>query len=254
MYPEKFRYFFNKRNLGITKNCNVALSLCTGDFIAMMGGDDILYKNKIETQLTEFIKNPELVLCYHPCHLMKNGKICGIVGNKKKDIINNFYDMISKYGAYVPGPSAMVRAIAIPKYGFDQSIKTASDWMFYIDVASKGRVKRVNDVLAVYRQHESNVGKQIFSYADDFLLTLKKIELRYPNETVKKNANSAANRFFLGIIYRSIELKDTDAFEKFLKEYKKINKIMVKALKIVYIIPGKSFILKNLKIIIKKYF
>lgn len=40
--------FVNDKNLGVNKNFEKAISLCTGDYIAISDQDDIWFKNKLE--------------------------------------------------------------------------------------------------------------------------------------------------------------------------------------------------------------
>ena len=59
-YPGKIVCNQNESNLGITGNCNVGLSLCTGSFIAIQGGDDVLFDNKISLQIAVFKRDPNV--------------------------------------------------------------------------------------------------------------------------------------------------------------------------------------------------
>ena len=48
-YKEKYglKYYINEKNLGFKKNFEKAISLCSGDFIALADQDDIWIENKI---------------------------------------------------------------------------------------------------------------------------------------------------------------------------------------------------------------
>lgn len=222
-FPGLIKLVLNECNQGITRNCNVALAHCSGELIAMMGGDDILYPEKIRLQAQAFSENPSLVFCYHPCHILQNGRLVDIVGGRKKDIVNDFYEMIEKYGADIPGPVPMVLRSAIPLTGFDVSIPVASDWLFFIEVSSQGQVKRLNQVLSAYRKHDGNVGHKIHQYADDFLTTVEVVKVKYPSERTKRSANKAARRFLLGVMYRSIIESNSIFFDKYLAQYRGYN-------------------------------
>ena len=220
-YPDRLRVVLNGKNQGITKNCNVALAVCDADLIALSGGDDIFYSHKVRRQVSEFVKNPSLVLCYHPCHILSGGNIVGTVGNRKKDLVHSFYEIISNYGAELSGPSPMIARSAIPEGGYNESIATASDWLFQIEVSSKGEVKRIDDILSQYRKHEGNIGNKIFNYADDFLRTLDFVSEKYGSDQMTlKSVSKGRRRFLLGILYNAAMVNNAAAFEKYLSIYK----------------------------------
>lgn len=219
-YPERLFVVFNKMNRGITRNANVALEACDGDYIALSGGDDIFYPEKVRLQVSEFIKNPKLSFCYHPYHVLRGNDISGVLGDKDKDYIRDFYDRISKFGADISGPSPMIAKSAIPSYGYSIDIPTASDWLFQIDVCSKGEVKRLDTVLSAYRQHDNNIGKRIFTYADDFLKTLELVSIQYGADyKVSMAVSRGRKRFLLGILYNAAAVGNYEAFNKYLNVY-----------------------------------
>ena len=220
-YPEKLKVILNEKNQGITKNCNVSLSACKAELVAICAGDDVLYPTKIRQQVLEFEKNKNLVLCYHPSHVVKNGGIVGTIGHRKMDDVNSYYDIISNYGSYIPASSVMVARKAIPEYGFNENLPTASDWMFYIDIASKGDVLRIDPILSQYRLHEGNVGKKLFQYMDDFLKTLDIVSEKYGADfNIDRCVRKGRRRFLLGILYNSAEKGDLKVYNKMLDVYK----------------------------------
>jgi len=223
IYPDKIKLILNSQNRGITINSNIALSNCDGELIAFMGGDDVFYRNKISTQVMEFRNDPKLVFCYHPCHVLIDGKVVDSIGGRKKDLVKDFYDILGKYGANIPGPVPMVLRKAVPSTGFNEKLLVASDWMFYIDVCAKGNVKRISEILSAYRKHRNNVGHKIHLYSSDFLNTIDFVKEKYPCLKASKMANKAAIRFLLGVIYRCIAEKEYKYLEIYLKEYKRRN-------------------------------
>ena len=45
--PKIFTVNLNEKNIGITRNANIALSLCRGSFVAFHAGDDVMLPGKI---------------------------------------------------------------------------------------------------------------------------------------------------------------------------------------------------------------
>ncbi len=251
----RIKLILNRVNQGIVANSNIALSNCSGEFIAFMGGDDILYREKIRLQAEALISDQGAVICYHPCDVMENGVITHVVGHRRKDLVKTFYDFIAKYGADIPGPSPMLRKNAIPSEGFDTRISAACDWLMFIKTCKKGYAIRLKDTLAIYRKHSGNIGKKIFSYADNFLYTLDIVESEYGDDPkVVDSSQKGKKRFLLGIIFNSILSENHEAFKKYTDIYTSLGgKLFYPALIVWHMRPFKRLIISS-RSLLKKYF
>ena len=254
-YPQRIKLVLNEQNQGITANCNAGLAICSGEFIALMGGDDLLLPAKVSSQVEAFNADPGLALSYHPCFVMTDGAIDQVVGNRPKDIVTDMVDMVGKFGAQMPGPSTMVRASAVPVEGFRTEIGTASDWMFYIDVSSRGRVARLDQPLAVYRKHSGNVGHRYFSYSEDFLTTLRMVKSGYGDRPgIDPAVRRGGVRFLLGVIYRSIELGRPDLARAYARQLPEFSaRVLSKVVLALTWIPGSRTIARALKANLKRF-
>lgn len=172
-YPEKIKLILNPKNQGVTANCNVAFFACTGDLIAVMGGDDIFLPQKISSQVKVFSADSNVVLSYHPVEVFdsKTGKLMYITNQILSEDTPDVLAIIRQAG--IPGASSvMVRRDACPKYGFDIRIPNVSDWKQQIDVALKGRVVKINRILGRYRKHATNVSNRKFELMNESLSVL----------------------------------------------------------------------------------
>ncbi|VVN15900.1 hypothetical protein PS645_04043 [Pseudomonas fluorescens] len=251
--PEKIKLILNPINQGILKNSNIALDNCSGELVAFMGGDDILYPNKISTQVRAFESNPKLVFCYHPCHILRNGIITETVGNRSKDLVQNFHQMISNYGAQIPGPVPMLARSALPEGGFNEKISTACDWLLFIEICSKGEVVRLDEVLSIYRKHDNNIGRKVFSYADNFLQTLDLVEQKYGSDPeVLKASSKGRKRFLLGIIYNAIMVGNKEALHKYIEIYRNAGGSMATVIDLIGSLPFSGMLFRSIKHSLKK--
>ncbi|WP_277870440.1 glycosyltransferase family 2 protein [Cryobacterium sp. TmT3-12] len=255
LHPNAIKLVLNPENSGITANCNAGLSACSGEFIALMGGDDLLLPSKLSEQVTAFQNDPELVLSYHPCHVLRNGVMSEVVGGRRKDVVTGFLDVVGKFGAQMPGPATMVRSSAIPAGGFNDEICTASDWLFQIDVSSQGHVARIDTPLAIYRQDLTNVGQRYFSYSDDFLKTLTIVEERYGSRPgIHSAVRRGARRFLLGITYRALEQDRPDLAVNYGRELTNYSpKFVSGAVVALARVPGTGSALRAAKSFLKRY-
>lgn len=68
--PFTVRFFRNERNLGVIKNFEKAISLCTGDIIFLSDQDDYWMPNKIALILEEFVKSEDIGMVFSNTELV----------------------------------------------------------------------------------------------------------------------------------------------------------------------------------------
>ncbi len=204
-YPLQIKPVLNPVNLGITGNCNAALAACTGELVAMMGGDDLILPGKIAAQVALF-EDPEVVLSYHPVEvfLHQTGEILFTSNTTEKERINDVYEIITKGG--IPGASSvMVRRSACPAHGFDPSFPVVSDWIFDLEVAMKGKIVELPGVYGKYRKHGHGASERTFELLDESLRTLDVIRKHYPTDRKLEEAcQRGGYRYVLGEVYRQV--------------------------------------------------
>ena len=159
----KIKLFINNSSLGVTKNFEKAISLCTGDIIFLCDQDDIWENNKIEKMIAVFNDDKiGIVLC--------NGKIIDEKAQQIKDYTLwnafgidkihkdnfNFEILINKL--IFTGIAMSFRA-DLRKYILPISINAFHDeWIGFI-CAYKSKVFFLEDILVNYRIHkEQKVG------------------------------------------------------------------------------------------------
>lgn len=184
-YPGRLVPLVGNQNLGHTGNCNRALAACKGKYIAFLGGDDVFLPGKISAQVAWMEENEERVLCYHDYEAFDNAT------NRTLYLASELIPMVSgrgaghlvRHGTTCGGLTVMVRASAIPAYGFDKHIPVVSDWIMWIDcLAAGGEFGYLPGVLARYRRHDKNISKSgLQILQDDQFATLAVTESRNPH-------------------------------------------------------------------------
>lgn len=178
--PNRVVAVLNPVNLGITGNSNVGLKACTGEFIAFMGGDDILLPGKISAQAKWFADHPVRALCGHqvetfyqdgsrPPHPLSRRLLAGVGA-----------EAFIKYNPF-GATSVMVRASRIPSFGFDEALPVMSDQTFWVDVLREdGEFGFVDATYARYRRHADNVTNDQLHHIQDVELHLANVGRHYP--------------------------------------------------------------------------
>ena len=208
-YPDTVIPVLNERNIGITGNSNAAFFACTGDLVAILGGDDLFLPGKIAAQVAQF-EDSNVVLSYHPVDIFNHadGKIIFRTNTTEKEKIHNAYDLIAKGG--IPGASSvMVRRSACPAHGFDPLIPMVSDWIFNIEVALRGEVRELAGVYGKYRKHGLGASDRTFELLAESLLTLDVISQRYAGDPLLHEAcQQGGYRYLLGELFRQVVKKN----------------------------------------------
>jgi glycosyltransferase involved in cell wall biosynthesis len=178
LYPDKVIPVLADKNGGITVNSNRAFFKCTGEFIAILGGDDLFYAGKIKEQVSYMIKNPKCNLSYHRVRVFNSetNQTISISGGTRPEIHSP--DEVISTGNFLTASSAMVRKKACPPGGFDERVPIASDWLFFFKTSIGGPILYIPEIYGAYRVHSHNVTKR--SILKDCLMTLEIVKNEHP--------------------------------------------------------------------------
>lgn len=155
----KFVLRLSPTNRGVTANQNLALSACTGKYIAWMAGDDLMLPGKLSKQVQFLEENPEFSICYHDLDIFESssGKTIRRYSDVDKPRIGDVRTLIC-YGAFNGAVSNMVRASSQPIHGFDERVSIASDWLYWVECLwNGGKIGYINEILGRHRRHKNNV-------------------------------------------------------------------------------------------------
>lgn len=161
-------YFNHKKNLGMMPNSTFALQQCTGKYIAGCEGDDYwIDPHKLQKQVDFLEANPDYVLSFHKIKILKSD------GSLVSDFITNVpenyetQETLARLGNYIHTPSIVFRNI-IKEYPKDLSISPIGDYFLYMILTEHGKVKYLEDEMAVYRD-----GVGVWSAQSEYSKNLK---------------------------------------------------------------------------------
>lgn len=187
-HPGKFVLRLSKENQGITKNSNAAHFACSGEYVAWIGGDDLMLPGKITKQVEYMENNPGCTICYHDMDVFdsKTNNTLYIHSTKVKPIEGGVRAYI-KYGVVNGACSTMIRRSSAPDTGYNELLPVASDWCYWVDALAKGgEIKYIPQILSRYRRHSNNVtaiSEKISQNSLDHLNTCNYIIKNYPEYT-----------------------------------------------------------------------
>jgi glycosyltransferase involved in cell wall biosynthesis len=205
----------NHRGTGVfgKENFMSTLEMCTGEFISLCDGDDYWTDPlKLQKQVDFLEANPEYVLCFHKVSLLEGTTF------KEDNIISlpdNYEDIatFAKKGNYIHTPSIVFKNI-IPKLPAEFKYSPIGDFFLSLLLAEGGKIKRLNDVMAVYRLN-SGIWSEKSNYYRNFKTALTHALLyKYFN---KKN-NTVIASILLERIQSFIETFSTEINEEEIEE------------------------------------
>jgi len=158
-YPGIIKFIRGKKNLGPTKNCNLALMAMSGKYCAMTAGDDIMLPGKLTSQVDFMEKDPECRISYHDTEIVEASS--GKVLNFSKGISyagDGTFDMLLSKGSFIGACTAMFRTKYMPSFGLNECLLVGADWNLHLDILETGGyVKYIDKVLAKHLRHSKNI-------------------------------------------------------------------------------------------------
>lgn len=191
------KYFRHNTNLGVHKNSIFACNKCEGKYIASCDGDDYwIDQNKLQMQFDFLENNLEYNLCYHDVKVLKDGDLTDDFIDKTKKQITNIYDL-AVWGNYMHTCSVVLRNNIDIVKKINTNINMC-DYLYYMYFVNDGKIKKIDEVLSVYRYGDgiwsksSNIEKQKFSI-DNIYSILKLTD----DDTIKEIMQLRLNSYSL---------------------------------------------------------
>lgn len=190
-YPGKLTAIFSEKNTGIAANLNRGLAKVNGEYIAWLGGDDLMLPGKISKQVELMSQRPDLVGCCHDAEVFKSpsNEILGVFSelyNGKRGFREGGVDLWFDVNYSMLPSTIMIRSEFVPDHGFDTRLKCLNDWLLDVEVFRNGKCGVLNDVLGKYRRHADNITGNSDAKDganEDCLMALAILEARYPDLT-----------------------------------------------------------------------
>ena len=156
----RIRLHRNDQRLGFIRNFERAITLCTGELIALSDQDDIWHPEKIERLLRRL--NGHL-LVYHDSELIDaDGSPLGKQITDLGACIRGHHPLAFIFGNCVSGHSLLFRRELVPHLLPFPTCFYHDQWLALV-ASSLGTIEFVEDCLVQYRRHESAAFQQLAS-------------------------------------------------------------------------------------------
>lgn len=146
----------NQYSKGIRPSPTFVWPRARGKYIALCEGDDYWTDPlKIQKQVDFLEKNSEFSICFHEVHINRANKIEEDFITRKVADVTGLKDLIK--GNYIHTPSVVFRKNQDILDRFKISNPSLGDYALHMLNASVGKIKKFQDVMAVYRIHEGGI-------------------------------------------------------------------------------------------------
>jgi glycosyltransferase involved in cell wall biosynthesis len=243
-FPDKIKLFLRSRKDVIYINGNPTgrfnmiknIKACKGKYIALCEGDDYWTDPlKLQKQLDFLESNKNYSTCFHKVKILRGKDLYDDVSiearyNKIKEPFATIDDLLEQ-GNFMYTPSVMFRNYNI-HFPFEFEYSSVGDYFLHIINSQRGPIKRLDDVMAVYRE---GVGM----YSSLSLLKMQEMIIVYLACIVSYLDEDAHKKIILGKLINNIEsLKNQYTKHRFLSDtlsFKDVLKILALKIKSLFV-------------------
>jgi glycosyltransferase involved in cell wall biosynthesis len=224
-------YIFQE-NSGVSNARNNGYRHAKGEYLAFLDADDVWLPRNIELKVDKLTKNDFGLVHSAATFIDSYSNQCpgGLEGAE-----GWLLDRILNWeGTAVPGPSSILvkKEVVENIGGFDPKLSTSADLDFFIRVASKFQIGKLEEITWLYRIHPENMHKNIPLMEKDMLLVYQNINTLSLFKTNRIKKNSYAKLYLvLGLCFIGDQKNYSKGLEYILKSIAKTPAILLKYIK-----------------------
>lgn len=142
-----------EENRGKVAGFNRAFQLAKGDFIALLGADDVNLHHRITTSLDK-LKSDNAKLVFGGMYVCDSS--LKVLSKVEPNIIPNRNDAVYYDNFLSGGTVTMQRDLANKVFPIPENIKFEDYWLVLVSVITKSKIATIYEKVLYYRQHTSN--------------------------------------------------------------------------------------------------
>ncbi|MEZ5575533.1 MAG: glycosyltransferase [Candidatus Competibacteraceae bacterium] len=165
-HAERFEHLsvIHQANQGVSAASNRAIAACRGEWVHLLGSDDLLYPNKIQRQqqAIESWNDPRLALVYADVNFIDAaGRILSSATRNRRPPgpDHQAYLWLLRYNDIANPTVALRREAFLAIGGFDEALPL-EDLDCWLRLSARHAVARVAGLLAAYRRHDGNASRR----------------------------------------------------------------------------------------------
>jgi len=150
-YADRLTYWQSQKDKGQTDAINQGFARATGEILAWLNSDDILYPGAVSAAVRQLQEHSEVGMVYGDCHWINaEGKVIGDFPAAQTDL-----NKLRRGYVHIPQQASFFRADLWRKVGpLDDSFYFAMDYDLWTRLAACAPLLYVRDLWAAFRLHE----------------------------------------------------------------------------------------------------
>lgn len=166
-YPDKIRAYLHPENLGPKKprefggrnNVLFLLKACRGEYVALCEGDDYWTDPyKLQKQVDFLDTHPDFAICHHNVRVpYEDGSPEHLFNASDQKTVSTIDDLLADRWFFATA-SLLYRNYFLTEDFADWHAKAAAgDWALVLQLAARGNIGYLPDVMGVYRKHRGGL-------------------------------------------------------------------------------------------------
>jgi glycosyltransferase involved in cell wall biosynthesis len=161
-HPSKIRTLFQDVHLGVNRNLVATLQACTGQYVAVLEGDDYwTTQNKLQLQVDFLDSHSDHAICFHNVRIVYQDEcspshLYHVDAQPETRTIDELL-----IGNFINTCSVMFRRDCISELPSRFCSLHMGDWPLHVLNAQYGKIGYLNAVMAAYRVHDKGVWSSI---------------------------------------------------------------------------------------------
>lgn len=211
-----FKLLRTEHNSGPSAVRNLGIKDATGDYINFLDGDDYLLSDKLSKEIGLLQDNSEAV---------------GVFCDSKLEKLDGISSVTLKQVSLIPQPgedflahllktncialhAALIKTSAAKKVMFDESLRRAEDYDFWLRITMEyGPLLYLDEPLVVYRKIKGGLSSQVIKTINDNIIVLDKISPSSLNDLQLANLKSQKDGLFRTAAHLKLRSFDNEGFE-----------------------------------------
>jgi glycosyltransferase involved in cell wall biosynthesis len=205
-YPEIIKTIFHKSNVGPQNNFSQTLKACTGQYIAILEGDDYwLSPDKLQNQADILDIRADISFCFHNNLIIDENDMDSVhFSNTNQSVITTIEDIIDCW--YVMTCSIMFRSSFLndlPPWFFNFK---NGDYILQLLLSTRGPVYYIDEIMGVYRQQKWGLSRTFMGYDLQYIIIDLLLNFNYyTNNQYEKSIHKRISNLYkkLSLCYKS---------------------------------------------------
>lgn len=165
--------YVKQKNAGVATARNAGLRKCSGEFVAFLDADDVLFPQAISLGLKFYAENPNCAFVYGGVvpvgEALDRIDDCQLFDPESADYLS----LLQGNHIRTPGAVLFRREILIRHGGFNPLHHGCADWEVYLRLARENPIGCHNGLVLKHRRHSANMSENTSLMLSDWLATLR---------------------------------------------------------------------------------